>query len=162
MNQTALQVEDIQEGSNEKLQLKIDGMQCSFCVSSIQKALMQMDGVTDTGVSLAHEEVLVQYDPGRVAPTQLRDTLRSLGYTVRDPRRVRSFEEEEAALRHHRNQLLVAGSIMLVSLGFMTAMWLGYHQPWFHWVMLALSLSMVFGVGWPILKMAWASLQRGI
>ncbi len=162
MNQPASQVGEKNAGRIEKLQLKIGGMQCSFCVSSINKALTQMDGVKDTGVSLAHEEVLVQYDPDRVAPTQLRDTLRSLGYTVRDPRKVRSFEEEEAELRFHRNQLLVAGGVMLVSLGFMTAMWLGVQQPWFKWVMLALSLGMVFGVGWPILKMAWASLKRGI
>ena len=147
---------------NEKLQLKIGGMQCSFCVSSINKALMQIDGVKDAGVSLAHEEVLVQYDPDRVAPTELRDTLRSMGYTVRDPRKVRTFEEEEAELRHHRDQLLVAGGVLLVSLGFMTAMWLGVRLPWFKWVMLVLSLGMVFGVGWPILKMAWASFKRGI
>ena len=145
-----------------KLQLKIGGMQCSFCVSTIRKALTRIDGVRDTGISLAHEEVLVQYDPDRVTPTRLRDTLRSLGYTVRDPRKLRGFEEEETELRRHRNQLLVAGGLMLVSLGFMTAMWLGFRQPWFKWAMLALSLGMVFGAGWPILRMAWASLKRGI
>ncbi len=162
MNQPASRPGEKSAERIDKLQLKIGGMQCSFCVSSINKALMQMDGVKDASVSLAHEEVLIQYDPGRVAPTRLRDTLRSLGYTVRDPRKVRSFEEEEAELRFYRNQLLVAGGVMLVSLGFMTAMWLGVRQPWFKWVMLTLSPGMVFGVGRPILKMAWASLKRGI
>jgi heavy metal translocating P-type ATPase len=145
-----------------RLQLKIGGMQCSFCVNSIRNALTQLDGVQDANVSLAHEEVLVQYDPDRVTPGLIRDTLISLGYTVRDPRKVRSFEEEEAELRHHRKQLLVAAGFMVISLGLMTAMWLGVRQPWFKWVMLALSLGMVFGVGWPILKMAWASLRRRI
>ncbi len=155
----------MQESTTEhidKLQLKIGGMQCSFCVSSIKKALTQMDGVKEAGISLAHEEVLVQYDPDRVAASELRDTLRNMGYTVRDKRKVRGFEEEEAELRYHRDKLLVAGGLLLVSLGFMSTMWLGFQQPWFRWVMSALSLSVVFGIGWPILKMAWASLKRGI
>jgi Cu+-exporting ATPase len=61
-----------------------------------------------------------------------------------------------------RNRLLVAAGLTLTALGFMSAMWLGIHQPWFQWVMLALTLTTIFGVGWPILKMAWASLRRGI
>jgi heavy metal translocating P-type ATPase len=146
----------------EKLQIKIGGMQCSFCVESIRKALTRMEGVVDVGVSLSHEEALVQYDPDRVTPPQLQDTVRSLGYTVRDPNKVRTFEEEEAELRRHWNQLMVAAGLTLVSLGFMSAMWLGIEHPSFKWVMLTLALGMIFGVGWPILKMAWASLRRGI
>lgn len=146
----------------EKLQIKIGGMQCSFCVESLRKALSRMDGVAEVGVSLSHEEALVQYDPDKVTSAQLRDTVRSLGYTVRDPHKVRTFEEEEAELHEHRNRLLVAAGFTLVSLGFMSAMWLGIEQPWFPWVMLSLALGMIFGVGWPILQMAWASLYRGI
>ncbi|MBI4287458.1 MAG: cation-translocating P-type ATPase [Chloroflexi bacterium] len=137
-------------------------MQCSFCVESIRKAYSRMDGVLDVGVSLSHEEALVQYEPGKVTPTQLQDTLRSLGYTVRDPKKLRSFEEEDAEMREHRNRLLVAAGFTLAALGLMSAVWLGHMQPWFRWVMLGFTLSMIFGVGWSILKMAWASLSRGI
>jgi heavy metal translocating P-type ATPase len=62
----------------------------------------------------------------------------------------------------HRNRLFVAAGFLLIGLSFMSAMWLGVQQPWFKWVMLGLALTTVFGVGWPILKMAWASLRRGI
>ncbi|MBI4336999.1 MAG: cation-translocating P-type ATPase [Chloroflexi bacterium] len=146
----------------EKSQIKIGGMQCSFCVESIRKAYSRMNGVIDVGVSLSHEEALVQYDPAKVTPAQLQETLRSLGYTVRDPKKVRSFEEEDAELRQHRNRLFVAAGFTLASLGLMSAVWLGQMQPWFRWVMLGFTISMIFGVGWPILKMASASLSRGI
>lgn len=145
-----------------KCQIKIGGMQCSFCVESIRKAYSHMDGVVDVGVSLSHEEALVQYDPEKVTPTRLHDTLRAIGYTVRDPNKVRSFEEEEAELREHRNRLLLAGALGLVSLAFMSAVWVGVGEVWFRWVMLGLTLTMIFGVGGPILKMAWGSLRRGI
>ena len=131
----------------EKCRIKIGGMQCSFCVESIRKAYSRTDGVVDVGVSLSHEEALVQYDPEKVSPAKLQDTLRSMGYTVRDPNKVRTFEEEEAEIRGHRNRLLVAGGFMLTSLGFMSAMWLGMQQPWFRWVMLSLTLTTIFGVG---------------
>ena len=146
----------------EQLHLKIGGMQCSFCVASVEKALTRLDGVESASVSLAHEEALVRYDPTRVSEQPIRDTLTSLGYTVRDPRKLRGFEEEEAELRGHGKRLLLAGGVLLLSLGFMSAMWLGLRQPWFAWAMLALALVMIFGIGWPILKMAWASLKRGI
>ncbi len=83
----------------EKLNLKIGGMQCSFCVESIHKAYARMDGVADVAVSLSHEEALVQYDPEKVTPAELEDTLKSIGYTVRDPRKIHSFEEEAAEVR---------------------------------------------------------------
>jgi len=152
----------LSEARTKTLQVKIGGMQCSFCVESIRKALTRIEGVQDVGVSLSHEEARVQYDPDIVTPRELRETLRSLGYTVRDPNKVRTFEEEEVELRRHRNQLLLAAGLTLVSLGLMSAMWLGIQQPWFKWVMLGLALGMIFGVGWPILQMAAASLYRGI
>ena len=60
----------------EKLQVKIGGMSCSFCTTTIQKAYSRMDGVQAVHVSLAHEEALIEYDPALLAPTELRDTLR--------------------------------------------------------------------------------------
>ena len=157
-----MQHETAPKSGIEQLHLKIGGMQCSFCVASVEKALTQLDGVESASVSLAHEEALVRYNPARVSAEPIRDTLRSLGYTVRDPRKLRGFEEEEAELRGHRKRLLLAGGVLLLSLSFMSAMWLGLRQPWFAWVMLALALGMIFGIGWPILKMAAASLRRGI
>ena len=70
----------------EKLRLKIGGMQCSFCVESIRKAYQRTDGVVEVGVSLSHEETLIEYEPDRVNSTELSDTLRDLGYPVRDQR----------------------------------------------------------------------------
>ncbi|MFQ5693508.1 MAG: heavy metal translocating P-type ATPase, partial [Nitrospinota bacterium] len=146
----------------EKLNVKIGGMQCSFCVESIHKAYARMEGVHDVAVSLSHEEALVQYDPEKTTPEALKATLTSMGYTVRDPRKVQSFEEEQAEVRRHRNHLIWAAAFMAVSLGLMTPMWLGVRLPWFRWAVLGLALGMVFGVGGPILKMAWAALRRGI
>ncbi|MFQ5899050.1 MAG: heavy metal translocating P-type ATPase [Candidatus Methylomirabilia bacterium] len=147
--------------SREKLQVKIGGMACSFCTETIKKGVGRMDGVDEVNVSLAHEETLVVYHPQRVSATTLTDTIRSLGYTVRDPSKVRTFEEEEAELRRERRRLGLAGAFTGVALVPMLLMWLGRPQPWAPWVMAALAVT----IFWPalyILKMAWASARRRI
>ena len=148
--------------STEKLQVKIGGMSCSFCTETIRKAYSRIDGIEDVHVSLSHEEALIQYNPEGVTPTELKDTLRDLGYTVRDPNKVRSFEEEEAEVGKERNRLILAGLFTAVALGLMVAMWLGYRHPSFRWIMMGLALTIVFGIGWNILKMAYHSLRRRI
>jgi heavy metal translocating P-type ATPase len=146
----------------EKLQVKIGGMACSFCVETIKKGLGRTDGVAEVNVSLAHEEALVAYDPSRVTPAVLTGTLRSLGYTVRDPNKVRTFEEEEAELGHERDRLIIAGAAAWAGFMVMLLMWVGRSHPLAPWFTAALALLMVFGPGFYILRMAWASARRRI
>ncbi|MBI2878816.1 MAG: cation-translocating P-type ATPase [Candidatus Rokubacteria bacterium] len=148
--------------ATEKLQVKIGGMACSFCTETIKKGLGRMDGVAEVHVSLAHEEALITYDPGQVRPAALTGALRSLGYTVRDPGKVRTFEEEEAELGRERDRLTIAGAGAWASFMAMVLMWVGRHHPWMDWFMGALGLVMVFGPGLHILRMAWASARRRI
>jgi heavy metal translocating P-type ATPase len=144
--------------------MKIGGMSCSFCTSTINKAFTRIDGVYEVGVSLAHEEGLVKYDPAKVSPNKLRRTLEQLGYTYRDPEKVRSFEEEAAELRRERGRLVAAGSFSLASLALMLfGQWLDLVSiPAMPWILLALALNTMFVTGWFVKKMAWASFRRRI
>lgn len=145
------------------VRMKIGGMSCSFCTGTIRKAYERIDGVLEVGVSLAHEEALVRYDLQRVEADELRLTLEQLGYTWRDPDKVRSFEEEEAELRLARNRLLVAGALTGLTSLLMLSMWLGvWASPFLDWVTLALALETMFVTGWFVKRMAWASLRRRI
>ena len=152
------------EAGQAAFRMKIGGMSCSFCTSTIDKAYSRIDGVYEVGVSLAHEEGLVKYDPSRVTPDQLRRTLEQIGYTYRDPEKVRSFEEEAAELRRERGRLIAAGSFTVVSLLLMLlGQWLDLVEiPLMPWLLLAMALNTMFVTGWFIKKMAWASLRRGI
>ena len=155
------------QAGTEKLQLKVGALSCSFCVASITKALERMDGVREANVNLAHEEALVEYESGKVTPAGLKNMLLDLGYTVRDAGKVRTFEEDEDELRRERDNLLLAAGFALLSFGLMVAMWfyllpMGPTWQWIVWLMPTLALATVFGPGWHILTMAWASLRRGI
>ena len=158
--------EDDQGGGTASYRMKIGGMSCSFCTSTIRKAYSRMDGVHEVGVSLAHEEGLVKYDPAKVTPDELRRTLEQVGYTYRDPEKVRSFEDEERELQVARNRLLVAGAFtgataLLMFLG-MEPFWTLLAHPFLPWVMFAIAVETMFVTAWFVKKMAWASLKRGI
>jgi len=145
-----------------KLQVKVGGMACSFCTMTIEKALGRMDGVEAVHVSLAHEEALIEFDPARRTPTELRDTLRQIGYSVRDADKVRAYEEQQAELREAKNRLIAAGILTLATTIIMVARWLGFREPWFRPVMIAAALLTMFDAGGHILVMAVQSLRRGI
>ncbi len=145
-----------------KVQVKIGGMSCSFCTETLRKAVRQLDGVQRVSVSLAHEEALVEFDPDRVEDTQIKDAIRSVGYTVRDPKKVRTFEEQEAELRRERDRLIIAASFTWIALDLMALMWLGRPLPAMRWLMPLLAVATVFGPGLYILRMAIPSIRRRI
>jgi heavy metal translocating P-type ATPase len=137
-------------------------MSCSFCTSTIAKSVRRLPGVDDVSVSLAHEEALVRYRPERTTPADVADAIRAVGYTVRDPRKVRTFEEQEAELRHELNRFRLSLLVTLAGLGLMIAMWTGHGHPIFPWILLDLAVLQIFFVARNILAMAIPSVRRGI
>ena len=98
---------------------KIAGLHCSLCTGTIEKAIGRLPGVHKVGVSLTHEQALVEYDPRLVAPQELLTTLRDIGYNVWDPRKLRPYEEEEAELIREGKRLLAAIGFSLITIGLM-------------------------------------------
>ena len=99
-----------------RFRAKIGGLHCSLCTGTIEKALGREPGVYRVAVSLTHEQALIEYDPERIRPDQLLGTLRDIGYTIWDPRKVRAFEEEERDLVREGQRLLVACGFSLVAI----------------------------------------------
>lgn len=146
----------------QSLQLHIGGMACSFCAQSIDKALSQKEGVGNVSVSLAHERLLVEYEEDFINPPELKQIMLDLGYTIRDPDKVKAFEEQQQELETHRRRLLISSVLTLAALAIMSMMWAGIMAWWHPYATMVLALSTMFGPGWYIKKKAWQSLRRGI
>ena len=63
----------------QSLELTIDGMTCAHCVSGVQKALANIDGVSVERVSVGGATVI--YDPRRAAPERILAAVADEGYT---------------------------------------------------------------------------------
>ena len=195
-----------------KIRARIGGLHCSLCTGTIEKALGRLAGVDRVAVSLTHEQALVEYDPKIVRPEELLGTLRDIGYTIHDPRKVRPYEDEERDLVRESNRFVVAvalsvaaipiianpaeswigllPAIVCLSLGVLVflvlrakGLWTaiggagglavmaltllflnlqGYLADSAPWIVGALAMALVFGVGRHILHMAVQALRRGI
>lgn len=62
--------------------LKITGMTCGGCVSSVTKALKAVSGVSEAKVSLSAGEATVQFDEGMTSPDRLKSAVLEAGYGV--------------------------------------------------------------------------------
>jgi P-type Cu+ transporter len=158
-------VEFLSESDNQAtIQLKIGGMSCSFCANSIEKALFKQKGVEEVHVSLAHEEALVRFRTDKTNPTSITDTMKSLGFLIRDPNKVKAFQEQQKAEREELTDLLTAAGFAIVLVGAMATMWLGLLQfeQWHVWAAWAAATFVFLWNGRRIIRMAFGAARRGI
>jgi heavy metal translocating P-type ATPase len=94
--------------NRRKIRARIGGLHCSLCTGTIEKALGRIPGVDKVAVSLTHEQALVEYDPAVARPEHFLQTLRDIGYTISDPRKLRPFEDEERDLVREARRFVFA------------------------------------------------------
>ncbi len=99
-----------------RIRARIGGLHCSLCTGTIEKALGAKPGVDKVAVSLTHEQALIEYDPKVAHPEELLQTLRDIGYSVSDPRKLRPFEEEERDLVREGRRFLAATAFSLIAI----------------------------------------------
>lgn len=68
--------------SMKSLELKIDGMQCEGCASSIQSILSREPGVKSSSVSFEKRAASVFYDPSETDAARLAEAVAKAGFTV--------------------------------------------------------------------------------
>ncbi|MCK4476876.1 MAG: copper ion binding protein, partial [Methanophagales archaeon] len=66
----------------KKTELKISGMTCATCATTIEKSLLSQDGVADAQVNLGNETAVVEYDTTKVKLTDLEKAVTDAGYGV--------------------------------------------------------------------------------
>ncbi len=100
-----------------RIRARVGGLHCSLCTGTIEKALGKRRGVDKVAVSLTHEQALIEYDPEVTTAEALLGTLKDIGYTVSDPRKLRPFDEEERALVRERGRFLTALAMSIAAMG---------------------------------------------
>ncbi|NLS11641.1 heavy metal translocating P-type ATPase [Vibrio sp. SM6] len=104
------------------VELLIQGMTCASCVASVEKALVQVKGVTKAQINLAEQSALIMLEPSaktdNKAPTQNSITLeliqavKQAGYQaqeVQDPllQQAQQRQQMAATLHHHRRSAII-------------------------------------------------------
>jgi len=65
-----------------KSKLKVEGMSCQHCKMAVEKALKNLNGVSETEVNIESGLVSVAYDSSLVQYLQLVEAIEEAGYSV--------------------------------------------------------------------------------
>jgi Cu+-exporting ATPase len=127
-----------------RLSRTIGGMHCSLCAGIVERTLRAQPGVDKVSVSLADEQALVEYDPGRVSPEQLLAAVGDLGFTVGDspvPRGAASSDEDTSGVVKEGRRLLVLLALSAVTVPLMLLELLNQLGGWVSWALGAFAVA---------------------
>ncbi|MBG9911975.1 ATPase P [Bacillus xiamenensis] len=154
----------------EQAEFEIEGMTCAACANRIEKKVNRMDGVDQGSVNFALETLQVTYHPGQTSPSDIKEAVKSIGYSLIEP----AEEHAEEGKKDHRQAAIEKQTArflfsMILSLPLLWAMvshfsftsfiWLpeALMNPW---VQLALAAPVQFIVGWPFYVGAYKALRH--
>ena len=60
--------------------LRVEGMTCGACTSSVEKAFKGVDGAGSVSVSLATERAVVQHNPSKLSPEAVKQVIEDRGF----------------------------------------------------------------------------------
>ena len=70
--------------------IRVQGMHCGGCASSVTKALKATDGVEDVQVSYEKGEAVVRYDDQKVTVAKLREVINDTGFKAVEEKSARN------------------------------------------------------------------------
>ncbi|ASC71683.1 putative copper-transporting ATPase PacS [Halomicronema hongdechloris C2206] len=155
----------------KSLSLKLQGMSCAACASTIEKALNQTPGVIDGQVNFGAEQAQVNYDPDRTSTDAIVHAVEAAGYQAFPATSATGEDELEAAQRQAQQDLtwrvavgVVASMLLMLGMVPMALPWhLPFLPPWLHhpWTQLILATPVLVWCGQPFFTGAWKALKRG-
>lgn len=160
--------------SIETINLKLRGMSCAACASSIESAIIAVPGVTQCQVNFAAEQATVQYNPHQISIEEIQNAVTEAGYSaysLQDQKMITGEDDREKKARQAESRDLITkiafgGVISLILIIGSLPMMTGLHLPliplWLHnpWLQLVLTTPVQFWCGNRFYRGAWKALKR--
>lgn len=104
-----------------KKNIPVVGMACASCAANVERCLNGLDGVEQASVNLAARSALVDYDPDKVTPAQMKKAVNGIGYdlVVEPGRSAETIQRRAYSLlrRHAALSWILAVAVMAISMG---------------------------------------------
>lgn len=156
----------------ETLTLKLRGMSCASCAKSIEKAISDVPGVTDSTVNFGMEQATITYNPKKTNLDKIQAAVAEAGYSSSPQEDITSGDDETetvarlAQLKQLQRKVAVGAVIStILVIGSLPAM-TGLHIPiiptWLHnsWLQLILTAPVQFWCGKDFYISTWKALKR--
>ena len=153
----------------ETRNLRLKGMSCASCASSIEQAIQEVSGVTKCNVNFALSQSTVTYNPQQTNLNRIQAAVTEAGYAA-----VAESEQEEDAEKKARvaeqkeiTRKVIVGSIISILLiigvlPMMTGLELSWVPRWLQnfWVQFILVTPVQFWVGKAFFVGGWKAFKR--
>lgn len=144
-----------------KKNIPVVGMACASCAANVERCLNGLDGVEQASVNLAARSALVDYDPDKVTPAQMKKAVNGIGYdlVVEPGRSAETIQRRAYSLlrRHAALSWILAVAVMALSMGWIN---LGSKAVNLQTSML-LALANLLICGRQFYSTAWKQLKHG-
>lgn len=145
-----------------KEQYKIAGMTCAACAVSIESYLKSQDGILEVAVNYPNQSVALEYDNDKTTLETIQQKIKEIGYTLllgtnQDTQKV--FEELEEKRLASLKAKLIFSAVFSIPIFIMAMFFMG-KIPYENWVMMILSVPVLFWSGAEFYTIAWKKLKH--
>ena len=159
--------------NREKVNLKLRGMSCAACASSIESAIRSLPGVAECNVNFGVEQAAIKYDSRQTNIREIQEAVENAGYSaysLQEQEMVTGEDDTEklarkAESRDLLSKIMVGGIISIIliigSLPMMTGLELPLIPAWLHnpWLQLILTTPVQFWCGYRFYIGAWKAFK---
>jgi Cu2+-exporting ATPase len=146
---------EVVEEKAVKERFDVSGMTCASCASSVESILSHVEGVESAQVNFADSSVLVAFNPDVASKKEMQEAVENIGYELVVSEQVdeqQKQEKEEQKLKTAKLKLTVA---VLFSIPVVTIAMFFPGMPFANWIMLILSVPVIFYSGKEFFTIAW-------
>ena len=144
-------------------QYKVSGMTCAACAVSLESYLSPIEGVKKVAVNYPNQSVVLTYAPTLLSFEVLQKKAKEIGYTLLSnavDSSTPSFDELEVKRLKDLQQKLIVSALFSTPV-FVLAMFFMGQVPYENWIMLLLSIPVLFWSGASFFRNAWNKIQHG-
>ena len=159
------------EKTMEKIIMKLRGLHCASCASSIETMTRSLTGVASSNVNFAIEQIAIDYNPQKTSPDAIQKAIANLGYEayLQDLSADAQDVDQKARLTESQNltnKVRLGGAIgtilIIGSLPMMTRLNIPFIPDWLHnsWLQLCLALPVQIWCGSSFYIGAWKAFEN--
>jgi len=147
----------------EKKTVKVGGMHCATCVSTVEKSLKKLDGTIDVVVNLATEEAQIVYEPQKIGVNDIKSAIEEAGYEFLGIADEKTTQYAETLRKENLNRMKWRFIIGFVSgIPLMVSMYLPIHRTMFplHYIQFIISTPVFIYLAYPIFKAGYSAIKN--
>jgi Cu2+-exporting ATPase len=144
-----------------KRQYPVTGLSCASCASNVEVNLGKQPGVKSASVNLASQVATIEFDPDVVKPSDLKESIISIGYDLITDESAKAKEEveniQQKRVRSLRNRTFISVALaiplVVISMFFMNI-------PHANYIMWVISTPIVIWMGRTFFINGWKQLMH--